>query len=276
MIKFKDLRSILLTTGITLGLSLSVASSAFASTYTAVSGDSLYKISQAFDTTVSNLMSENNLTSTALDIGQVLIIPSAKYTVEAGESLYLIAQKYEITLDSLRQANNIYTDLLDIGQTLIIPVAPVISAVPATVVSSIQSTLSSIQTTVATSDDTDYSSSDLDLLARLITAEVQGESYDAKLAVGAVVLNRVKSDSFPNSINDVIYQVIDGYYQFTPVLNGWIDKTANEDCIQAAKEVLNGSDLTNGALFFFENSITNTWLLSRPVSITIDNMTFSY
>ena len=114
------------------------------------------------------------------------------------------------------------------------------------------------------------------MLARLITAEAQGEEYNAKVAVGAVVLNRVKSDTFANTIKDVIYEKINGYYQFTPVLNGWINKPANEDCIKAAKEALSGIDPTNGALFYFDDSTTNQWLLSRPVSVKIDNMIYTY
>lgn len=131
----------------------------------------------------------------------------------------------------------------------------------------------------AKKSDTDTSvnsGNELDLLARLITAEAQGEPYEAKVAVGAVVMNRVKSDLFPGSIRDVIYQNIEGYYQFTPVVNGWIDKPAQADCIKAAKEAINGRDPTNGALFYYDNKTTNTWILSKPVSITIGNMIYAY
>nr|WP_312579193.1 cell wall hydrolase [Sedimentibacter sp.] len=262
MIKFKGLKSIILTTSLTLGLSLAISSSAFAATYTAVSGDSLYNISQRYNTTVSALMQDNNLTTTTLNIGQVLNVPSNTHTVQKGDTLYLIAQKYQITLDLLRRANNTYSNIINIGQVLNIP--------------AVSTSVPSVAAETKTDNEPAYSSSDVDLLSRLITAEVQGESYEAKVAVGAVVMNRVESNSFPNSIKDVIYQNINGYYQFTPVLNGWINKPAQADCIKAAKEVLNGADPTNGALFFFESSITNSWLLSRPVSMTVDNMTFSY
>jgi len=60
------------------------------------------------------------------------------------------------------------------------------------------------------------------------------------------------------------------------VLNGWINKPADADSIKAAKEALNGVDPTNGALFYFDKTATNKWLLSRPVSIKIDNMIFTY
>lgn len=257
--KLKNLKSILFTASLTVGISL-FSSNAYAATYTAVNGDSLFKISKIFNTSISSLMNDNNLTSTNINIGQQLYVPGITHTVQKGESLFLISKKYGIPLESLRRANNIYTDFIDVGQKLNIPVKTT--------------------TTPSTKPESDnalaYTAEDVDLLARLITAEAQGESYDAKVAVGAVVLNRVKSDLFANTIKGVIYEKIDGYYQFTPVLNGWINKPANADSIKAAKEALGGNDPTNGALFYFDNSTTNKWLLSRPVSITIDNMIYTY
>lgn len=251
--KFKSLKSILLTTGLVVGISL-FSSNAYAATYTTVSGDSLYKISKIFNTSISSIITDNKLASININIGQRLNVPGVTHTVKKGETLYLISKAYNIPLDTLRRANNIYTNYLDIGQKLNVPVKP--------------------STTASTASS--YSASDLDLLARLITAEAQGEEYKAKVAVGAVVLNRVKSGSFKNTISGVIYEVIDGHYQFTPVLNGWINKPATADSIKAAKEALNGVDPTNGALFYFDNTATNKWLLSRPVSIRIDNMIFTY
>jgi spore germination cell wall hydrolase CwlJ-like protein len=119
-----------------------------------------------------------------------------------------------------------------------------------------------------------YSAEDLDLLARLIHAEAQGEPYQAKVAVGAVVLNRI--GPFSDSIRNVIYQNIDGYYQFTPVENGWINKPAGADSIKATKETLSGVDPTNGALFYYDNQTTNEWILAKPVSVRFGNMIFAY
>ena len=117
---------------------------------------------------------------------------------------------------------------------------------------------------------------DLDLLARLITAEAQGEPYEAQVAVGAVVMNRVESSSWPDSIEGVIYQVIDGYYQFTPVDNGWIDKPAQEQSIKAVREVLGGADPTKGAQFYYDDTTTNPWILEKTVSVQIGHMIFAY
>ncbi|NLY71042.1 MAG: peptidoglycan-binding protein [Clostridiales bacterium] len=121
-----------------------------------------------------------------------------------------------------------------------------------------------------------HTEEDLDLLARLITAEAQLEPYEAKVAVGAVVMNRVKSKEFPNTIKEVIYQNIDGYPQFTPVVNGWINKPSSAESKKAAKEALNGRDPTNGALYYYDNTSTSEWLRSRQVSVKFSNMIYAY
>ena len=121
-----------------------------------------------------------------------------------------------------------------------------------------------------------YSNSDVDLLARLITAEAGGESYNGMLAVGAVVVNRVQSSQFPNNISGVINERSNGYYQFSPVLDGNINKVASTEATKAAYESLKGTDPTNGALYFFENTVTNKWLTSKQVAVIIGNHTFAY
>lgn len=97
-------------------------------TYIVKSGDSLYKIAQQYNITVSELMNFNNLTSTTLSIGQVLKIPTSgttsgtsTYTVKNGDSLYKIAQQYSTTVDELKRLNNLTSDLLSIGQVLEVP-----------------------------------------------------------------------------------------------------------------------------------------------------------
>ena len=121
-----------------------------------------------------------------------------------------------------------------------------------------------------------YTANDLDMLARLITAESQGEPYNAQVAVGAVVVNRVKSGLFPTSICSVINQKTNGNYEFTPVLNGNINKPANESAKKAACEALSGSDPTNNALFFYNGPVPKGLTSPQPVSIVIGNLTFVY
>lgn len=310
MIGFKNMKSMIRTTGIALGISCLISSNAYAATYTTVSGDSLFKISQLFHTTINNLISDNNLESTSLKIGQSISVPCLTYSVQKGDSLFLIAQRHNTPLETIRRANHIYIDAINIGQILIIPIfsssvspsapatAPVVAPQSAPTVAPATTSQSSPvisrssaprsaptvapaappQTTpaIAPATEATYSASDLDLLSRLITAEAQGEPYDAKVAVGAVVINRVKSDSFPDTMREVIYQKINGYFQFTPVKNGWIDKPADEDSIKAAKAALSGVDPTNDALFYYDDSTTSTYMLSKQVSIKISNMIFAY
>lgn len=94
-------------------------------TYTVKSGDSLYKISNEYNTTVDAIKSANNLTSNLLSIGQVLKIPTdnnleTTYTVQKGDSLYSIAKKFDTSIDEIKRLNNLSSNLLSIGQILII------------------------------------------------------------------------------------------------------------------------------------------------------------
>lgn len=268
----KKIKSFLLGTSLTLGLSALITANAYAytpgtATYTAVSGDSLYKISRVFHTTVDTLMNDNNLKNYSLNIGQKLKVPGDTYTVKRGDTLFLIAQKYKMPLAELQRANNIYTDKLDVGQLLTVPVSsPVYTPAPTPAPTPAS----------APSQTSSYSAEDLDLLARLIMAETQSEPYNAKVAVGAVVMNRVESGQFTDTIKGVIYQKYGEYYQFTPVANGWIDRPANAECISAAKDALNGVDPANGALWYYDDSTTNQYMLAKKVSVKIGHMVFAF
>ena len=112
------------------------------------------------------------------------------------------------------------------------------------------------------------------LLARLINGEARGEPYEGQVAVGAVILNRVKSPNFPNTIAGVIYQ----NNQFSCVKDGQFDVPIDENSTvyKAAEEAMNGSDPTNGALYFYNPSKTkNKWLFSLPTVKTIGKHVFA-
>lgn len=117
-----------------------------------------------------------------------------------------------------------------------------------------------------------YSENELDLLARLVRAEAESEPYQGKVAVACVVLNRVASSSFPNSIKEVIYQK----GQFQPVRNGEINQPADEDSIRAVQEAINEkSNVAAGSLFFYNPATaTNRWLDSRATTLVIGNHVF--
>lgn len=117
-----------------------------------------------------------------------------------------------------------------------------------------------------------YTDSDTYLLARCIYAEARGESYTGQVAVGAVVLNRVKSDQFPNTISGVIYQ----RHAFTAVSDGQINLAPDQTAINAAKDAMNGWDPTYGCLYYY-NPVTATseWIFSRKTVVTIGKHVFA-
>ena len=112
---------------------------------------------------------------------------------------------------------------------------------------------------------------DVYLLASAIHGEARGEPYEGQVAVGAVILNRVNSPQFPNSIPGVIYQ----RGAFDAVADGQISLTPNETAIRAAQDALNGWDPTNGALYYW-NPVTATsrWIWSVPITKTIGRHVF--
>ena len=114
-------------------------------------------------------------------------------------------------------------------------------------------------------------STNLNLLARLVHGEARGEPYTGKVAVAAVVLNRVKSSSFPNTVAGVIYQ----RGAFDAVSDGQINMSPDSTSKKAAQDALNGWDPSYGAIYYFNpNTATNKWIWSRPMTVTIGNHRF--
>ena len=123
----------------------------------------------------------------------------------------------------------------------------------------------------SSNNSSNSSSTDLNLLARLVYGEARGEPYAGQVAVAAVVLNRVKSSSFPNSIAGVIYQS----GAFSVVDDGQINLTPNSTAKKAAQDAINGWDPTYGAIYYFNpNTATNKWIWSRPVTVVIGRHRF--
>ncbi len=124
--------------------------------------------------------------------------------------------------------------------------------------------------TTSSSSSSTYQSN-VDLLARIINGEARGEPYTGQVAVGAVVLNRVRSPAFPNTIAGVIYQ--DG--AFTAVTDGQINANMESSCYSAARDALNGWDPTGGAVYYYNPATaTSSWIWSRPVLTQIGNHVF--
>lgn len=223
-------------------------------TYRVQPGDSLWKIANRFNTTVGTLRQLNNLWTNYLAVGQVLKVPGQVkyYTVVWGDSLWKISRKTGVSITALKQANNLSSNYIVIGQRLVIPV-------------------NNWQPT----PNYRFSQSELDLFARVIYAEASGEPYLGKVAVAAVILNRLNSSQFPNTLNGVIYQK----HAFEAVSTGFIWKISPDKSVyQAAQDAINGSDPTNGALYFYNPkkiANPNNWIWSRKVVLRIGDHVFA-
>lgn len=114
-------------------------------------------------------------------------------------------------------------------------------------------------------------SDDVQMLARAIHAESKGEPYEGQVAVGAVILNRVRSADFPNTIAGVVYQPC----AFEPVKRGAINETPGDSAHRAARDALNGWDPTGGALYFWNPATaTSRWIWTRTVTLRIGKHVF--
>ena len=132
--------------------------------------------------------------------------------------------------------------------------------------------ISSAGTAAASAGTSTSYAGEVELLARLIHGEARGEPYVGMVAVGAVVLNRVKSSKFPNTIAGVIYQA----GAFDAVSDGQINLTPNEQSRRAARDALNGWDPTGGCLYYYNPSTaTSKWIWTREVRLNIGEHSFA-
>lgn len=182
--------------------------------------------------------------SMMIGFGSLKTEAASVYTVKSGDSLYKIGQTNGVPVHSIQSINQLKSDIIYPGQRLKMP-----------------STISN---------------SDKELLARLVSAEAKGEPYAGKVAVATVVLNRVDSSSFPNSVREVIYQVDQGHYAFTPVQNGAINKPADAASKKAVQEALAFRGQGPGSLYFYNpKTSTSKWILSKQVTVKIGNHVFA-
>ena len=120
--------------------------------------------------------------------------------------------------------------------------------------------------------NSNYTSSDLYLLAKCIYAEARGESYTGQVAVGAVILNRVASSKFPNTIAGVIYQ----RHAFTAVSDGQINLEPDKTAMNAASDAMNGWDPTYGCIYYYNPAVaTSSWIFGRQTVTTIGKHVFA-
>lgn len=132
-------------------------------------------------------------------------------------------------------------------------------------------TLAAIGINPVSSQQASVRESDINLLARVISAEARGEPYTGQVAVGAVVINRMRHPSFPNTLAGVVYQP----GAFTAITDGQIHATVVSSAYNAAKDALNGWDPTKGCIYYYNPATaTNSWIRSRPKVITIGKHIF--
>lgn len=241
----------------------SSGSTSSGTTHLVQSGESLYLIAQRYGITVEALKNANNITSNYLYVGQRLTIPygsssgfsASTYTVKSGDTPYLIAQRFGISLNQLLIINNLNAgSQIHPGQVLKLPTSGG---------SSYSGSTPSI------------SQSDIELLARLVSAESAGEPLEGQVAVAATILNRLKDPRYPDTIPEIIYQIDSGRYQYSPVLDGRINLPATASAYQAVQLALAGWDPSNGANGFYNPAKTSSqWVRSHPVTAQIGGHVF--
>lgn len=167
------------------------------------------------------------------------------HTVENGESLWDIGKEKSVSVLQLKKENDLKSNEIHPGQTLALP-------------------------------ENEVTVEDRELLAKLVHAEAKGEPYAGKVAVATVVLNRMDSTEFPNSIKEVIYQVANGHYAFSPVQNGEINQAPSQEARDAVQEALAFRGQGQGSLFFY-NPVTSTsdWITNRDTLLTIGKHRFA-
>ncbi|MGF7186911.1 N-acetylmuramoyl-L-alanine amidase [Desulfitispora alkaliphila] len=229
-------------------------------------GESLFLIGKQYGVSVEDIKKANGLSGDMILAGKSIIIPNV-HTVQKGESLFLISRDYGTTVNALKSANNLTSDEILVGQRLTIPDGARQQAAP----------VASRGANTTANTNSNFTEEDVYWLARMIHAEARGESYEGQVAVGAVILNRVKHADYPNTIYDVLFQVTNGRnYQFSPVLDGAIWQEPNETAFRAARDAINGWDPSGGAIFFYNPvTSTNQWIFSRPIITQIGRHVFA-
>nr|WP_309100097.1 cell wall hydrolase [Fredinandcohnia onubensis] len=167
------------------------------------------------------------------------------HTVKSGDTFWNLGMQYGVSVLDLKEANDRTSDLIYLGEELEIP-------------------------EVVTSQDKE-------LLAKLVHAEAKGEPYAGKVAVATVVLNRVDSSEFPDTIKEVIYEKVEGgSYAFSPVADGSINQQADEESKRAVDEAITFRGQGKGSLFFFNpDKSSNPFMMAREVTTVIGNHRFA-
>lgn len=244
-------------------------STAMAATVTVEPGQSLWSIARSEGVSLQAMEAANpNVNPLNLQVGSTVQVPaSTSYVVKPGDTLFTVGRRFGITLSAMLAANpQVNPQNLQIGSTIHLP-----SSASGTTQ---QKHTVSAHVAVSSSD----TSSNLYWLEHVINAEAGGESLQAQIAVGDVIMHRMAAGGYGNTVQQVVFQVSDGHYQFTSVANGYIYATPNTSSITAAEDVLQGGqDVVPGALVFYNPSETpaGSWVRQQPVVRQIGNLIFA-
>ncbi|HHY05905.1 MAG TPA: LysM peptidoglycan-binding domain-containing protein [Clostridia bacterium] len=177
------------------------------------------------------------------------LFAATTHKVKKGDTLFRLSRNYGVSIAEIKSANGLKSDLILIGQVLRIPTA----------------------TTNVSRSGRDFSQAEINWLARVVHGEARGESYTGQVAVAAVVLNRVDSRQFPNTVQGVVFQP----GAFTAVTDGQINLTPNTIAYRAVREAIAGSDPSGGALYYWNPAkATSKWIWSRTIINRIGNHVF--
>ncbi|MFY4776391.1 cell wall hydrolase [Metabacillus sp. RGM 3146] len=204
---------------------------------------------------------KNLVLSSAVAVGALTFAGQAnasakEINVHKGDTLYQLGKDYDVSVNALKEANNRTSDTIYAGENLQLPgQGEEVKGASA-----------------SNSSSADLSADDKDLMARLVNAEAKGEPHEGKVAVASVILNRVASDKFPDTVRDVIYEK----GQFTPVSNGEINEPATKDAKNAVKEAAKDQSVSKGSLYFFNpDSASSSFLDGKETTEKIGNHIFA-
>ncbi|MDZ7672300.1 MAG: cell wall hydrolase [Halanaerobiales bacterium] len=274
--------------------------------YVVQNGDTIYDIANEYNTTVSNILHNNNIDNASkINIGDELVIQKERKTQENKPKL-----DYKLSLSSRNEDNY----QLDVGRNYSVrynPEQPLpeVNIPPDKIIKyyvdsgdTLYDLAESFNTSVGVImalNNMDHSiirsgekinipinnltkrqvlaitvsQSDIEILARTIHGEARGEPYMGQVAVGAVIINRVLSHEFPDNIKDVVYQ----RSQFTAVADGQINYPPNNTAYRAAKEALGGVDPTMGSLYYYnpKTAENKSWFQTRKFVVSIGEHVFA-
>lgn len=218
--------------------------------HTVLPGDGLWLIGVQQQVPYDVIRRNNGLNSNLITVGQFLYIPDP-YVVQSGDSLWQISRRFGLPMDTVRYVNNVWDSTLLVGQVLYLPTP--------------------LRETV------NLSPADLDLFARLVSAEAKGEPFEGQAAVASVVLNRVASPDFPATVRDVILDYSGSVPAFSPVANGQIYQPAVASAQEAVRVALQGYDYSLGSLFFYNPDLTgaDNWIRTRSITTAIGHHVFA-